>query len=299
MIGGAAQSEDTEYRRPGSIERVREDLDGREGTVKVVAGGQSLSLLMRQDLIHPDVLIDVTDVPELRGIDETDGDRIDVGAAVTYAELAADRRFPDRGMGGVPDATSVIADRQIKRMGTIGGAVAHADPSLDILPILRCFDAQLRIGSVDGMRRVSLDEFFVGYMTTDLASNELIERIEMAVPPRPTGSAYVKHSSIEGGWPTVGVATRVTLEDGAVATSRVALAAVDDSPFRSHTVEDALQDRPVDVLGGDLESICARVGEDIDPLDDLSGSASYKKSLAPVLTQRSLTRAIDRATGEP
>ena len=287
----AVSSNETAYYRPATAEEAYELLDEHGREAKIVAGGQSLMLLLRQDLIDPGVIVDISDVPAFAGIEVTD-DEVAIGATTTYDELES-HRVATR-YAALADCVSVIADPQVRNMGTVGGAVSHADPSLDLVPVLLALDARVRVGSVAGSRTVDLAEFVWGFMETDLEPAEAVESIAFNRLPESAGTVYKKHSNVKGGWATVGVAATVILaDDGGFEDIRVALAAVDNTAVRARSVEEALAGAPVDEET--VADAAEAVREDIDPLDDISGSRSYKQALAENLTKRAITAAADRA----
>jgi|AntRauTorcE11898_2_1112593.scaffolds.fasta_scaffold00099_47 carbon-monoxide dehydrogenase medium subunit len=283
-----------DYFAPESVADARRRLAEEEGFVKVVAGGQTLMLLFRQGFVQADALVDVSRLPELSGLSTGDG-RARVGATTTYADLAA-HEVADR-VTMLGEACNGIADRQVRNAGTIGGALCHADPAFDIVPPLLCLDAEVSIASEDGHRRLPLSAFLVGHMRTDLGPDELLEGVAFDLPaPEQSGSAYEKHAAVDDGWTTVGAATLVTVSDGTFFDVRVGLTAVADTAVRSPAVESALVGNPV--TEDAIEAASEEVIADIDPLDDLSGSAEYKRGLAGTLVARSLATATDRAGGD-
>lgn len=286
----STSSEETDYFRPESIPAAQRRLADTDGFTKVVAGGQTLSLLVRQGLVDADALVDVGDVPDLSGV-AVEGKKAKIGATTTYAALRGDR-LADR-VGVLDDACSVVGDRQVRTMGTVGGAVCHADPALDVVAALLCLDARVTVGSVAGRRTVSFDDFLVGHMRTALADDELLASITVDVPGEKTGTAYEKHAPVETTWATVGAATWLTVESGTITDARVALTAVADTAVRSPAVEGALVGDSAD--GETLATASEAVVEDIDPIDDGAASAAYKRELAPTIVERSLARAVERA----
>lgn len=283
---------ETAYHAPDSIPAVHRRLDRADGETAILAGGQTLSLLLSQGFLDPDSLVDVTRVSELSGV-TTDGSAAQIGATTTYADLADDE-LTDR-IGALDDACAVIADRQVRNAGTVGGAVCHGDPSLDIVAVFRCLGATLRLGSVAGRRSLPLGEFQIGHMRTDLAESELLETITVSLPGERTGTAYEKHAPVEAGWTTVGAAAWLRHTGETITDARVALTAVGDTAVRAGSVEAELTGGPATREAVSVAS--ELVQEDIDPIDDSSGSAAYKRALAPTIVERSLGRALDRAGG--
>lgn len=282
------------YVTPDSVQEACRILATHGPDAKVVAGGQSLSLLLRQGLLDPDVIVDISDLPEIDGITDRDG-LVRIGATTTYSELGTTSPVAD--IGVLADAVDVIADEQVRNLGTIGGAVAHADPSLDILPPLRCLDTTVEVAGPDGTRRLPLAEFYEGYMETTLSDGELVAGLTVEAPGPFTGTAYEKYAAVAGGWATVGVASSLTLADDGktIQEATVSLTAVDDTPVRARSAEERLSGEPA--TQSSLEAAAPRIPDDINPLADLSGSVSYKETLAVRLGTRSLERSLTRASG--
>jgi len=286
----AAIPDGTAYHRPSSVKTIHELLNEHGDSAKIVAGGQSLILLLRQDMLDPDVVIDITEADELAGVDKS-SDTIRIGATVRYVELLESRLAARYEFLG--EAIEVIADPQVRNMGTIGGAISHADPYLDIVPPLLCLDATIEISSVDGRRSIPLEEFPWGYLETNLESNEIVEAIEFE--DWDVTGAYEKVSNVHGGWATVGVAATVSMSSGHLDSVQVALAGVDDTAVRSPTVESTLAGKqPTEEAVRDAAN---EVVSDINPLSDMTGSAEYKAKVARNLTRKSILSAIDKQEG--
>jgi len=282
------------YLKPDSLTEACNVLSTRDQDAKVVAGGQSLSLLLRQDLLDPAVIVDISEMSELGGI-EVGSERARVGATTTYSSLAS-HDITDI-YSALGDAVAVIGDVQVRNIGTIGGAVAHADPSLDILSPLLCADAELGLAGPDGRRSVPFEEFYEAYMQTALDDGEILAEITFDLPTEPYGSAYEKHANVDGGWATVGINSLLELTDdrSRIETARLALTAVDDTPVRAPSAETHLEGAtPTEDVLDDAAEV---IPTDINPLEDLSGSIGYKETLAVRLGRRSLDRALERATG--
>jgi len=280
------------YVAPESVDDACAVLDEYGYDAKVMAGGQSLSLLLRQNLLDPTVIVDISEIPALAGITATD-EAVSIGATTTYNELRSHEITAEYGC--LDDAVSVIADEQIRNQGTIGGAVAHADPSLDVLPPLLCLNSTVTVIGPDGERTMPFAEFYSGYMETELGDGEVVASIDFDRIDGAHGSTYEKFANVEGGWATVGVGVAITLTDDheAIEHAAVALSAVGDTPIHSPGAEAALEGAaPVEAT---IETAADAIPDDIDPLDDISGSAAYKSSIAKRLGKRNLQTAIDRA----
>lgn len=293
MTTGDAAAARTEYHATESVGAACRRLRSAEDPL-VMAGGQTLMLLLRQGFVTADAIVDVGAVPALSGI-SIDGDVATLGATTTYAALAA-HEVSERATV-LADACAVVGDPQVRAMGTLGGAVCHADPSFDVLAPLLCLDAELRLVDGEVARRLPLEEFLVGHMRTALGEAELLASLRVRLPGPSGGSAYVNHAPAADSDSTAGAATTVELEAGAVTSVRVGLTAVADTAVRAPAVEDELRGDPA---SADAIATASRaVTADVDPIDDRSGSADYKRQLAATLVERSLLAAVERAGGDP
>ena len=282
------------YHSPSDLKSALQLLNKTEESIKIVAGGQSVMLLLRQGFLSPDTFLDISCIPELSGV-SLDKNKISIGAATTYSSLELSKELQSYSI--LLDALHVIADPQIRNLGTIGGALGHADPSLDIVPPLLCLDSKITLKSLNNTRTISLLDFHKEYMTADLLKNELIHSITFDHLTKNQGGPYEKVANVEGGWPTVGVAAQVELneESDILLDVKIALAAVGDTAIRSNSMEKHLIGSEISI--DSIKKASESVPRDIDPIDDLSGSAKYKSHLAGVLSQRALIKAIQRAGG--
>jgi carbon-monoxide dehydrogenase medium subunit len=182
-----------------------------------------------------------------------------------------------------------VADRQVRHLGTVGGALAHADPAGDLPAVAVALDARMVITGPDGPREVPAGEFFVDYLTTAVQPGEVL--VAIRVPRRTDWSShYEKFNRTAQGWALVGVAATVRRVDGAIAEARVALTNMGNTPVRAGTVESAL----VGSAGStdDVAAAAAHAADGTEPSDDLSATAGYRTHLARVLTERALLAAI-------
>ena len=190
------------YTRVGSVDEALRIL-ASDPDAKVIAGGQSLVPLMKLRLASPATLVDIGRIPELRGIRRLEDGRLGVGSLTTYAELADS---PAIHYGVLRDALPRIGDVQVRNRGTVGGAVAHADPASDLPAALLALDAELVLLSPDGERHVPADGFFQSAFTTSLRHDELLVEVRLPPPRDDTGSAYASLEVPASGYAMVGVA---------------------------------------------------------------------------------------------
>jgi carbon-monoxide dehydrogenase medium subunit len=165
------------YDRPSSIDEALKLLGEQSIFCKVLAGSQSLGPMLNLRLAQPDLLVDVTSIPELAEV-ASERDHIEIGACVTHADIE-DGRVPDASNGLLPHVAGTIAYRAVRNRGTIGGSLAHADPAADWVSILPLLDAEILISGASGARSVAAGDFIVSSFTTRLRPEELIRAIRI------------------------------------------------------------------------------------------------------------------------
>lgn len=259
---------------------------------QLLAGGTSLMLLNRLGLLTTDHVVGIRAVDELRGITVDDAGTLRLGALTTLRDVET---APDvRDVPGLAEAAHEVATVRIRHQATLGGTLGHADPSEDVPPMLMALDARVDVAGPAGTRRLPVEELFAGYLETTLRPGELITGI--AVPTSTPGArgGYLKFlPRTADDFATVSVAAVVDVAEGRVAGLRVALGAVAPTPVRARSVETALVDRLV--TPDDLRDAAQLVRQDIDPMSDARGSASYKKEAAAVCVRRLLGRLLEAA----
>lgn len=277
------------YLGPSSVDEALTMLATTEGAA-VLAGGQSLVNALKLDLVQPAALVDVHRLPELRGI-EVDGEVLRIGAAVTYAELAASPVVREH----VPALASVAAglvDRQVRNRGTIGGNCCLNDPTNNLPPLLSALDATftvLRDGAAP--RELAADDFFLGTLFTEAHGPNLLSSVVVPVQ-RPTTVVAYRHQQVGAdSWALARAVVRVDRDDSGISESRVYLGAVPDSPRRLPRVEAALTGG---APGPELVRACLEAfdAEDVPTVGDAHGSAGYRLAMARV----QLKRAIEEIT---
>jgi carbon-monoxide dehydrogenase medium subunit len=277
------------YARPTTIDEALQAVaDGGED-VKVLAGGQSLIPVMRLRLAAPETVVDLTRVEGLRGVRE-EGDALVIGAMTTHADVLSDPLLARYGQL-VVQATETVADRQVRRRGTFGGALAHADPAGDLPAVALALDAEFVLVGPSGRRTVPAAEFFVDYLTTAIEEGELLVEIRLPklAADQGWGFRYEKFNRVAQAWSIVAVAAAVRREGGRIVEARIGLTNMGPTPLRAAATEAAL-------VGADvgLETVtaaAARAAEGTRPSDDLNARADYRQHLAQVLTRRALVAA--------
>jgi aerobic carbon-monoxide dehydrogenase medium subunit len=275
-----------DYTRPSSLgEAVSALADGGEDA-KVIAGGQSLLPLLRLRFSYPSVLVDVGGLPELRGVRDL-GSSLEIGALTTIYELTRDPLIAAV-CGLLAEAAGTIADPAVRHRGTIGGALAHADPAGDLPAVITALDATLVATGPGGSRSIAPADFFTDYLTTTLAPGEILTAIQ--VPKLGGwGYRYEKFQVTAQAWAIVGVAAIARRSNGHVAEARVGLTNMGSVPVRAHAVEAAAAGTEASAAA--LSAAAAHADEGTNPPSDLRGAADYRRHLARVLTGRALAAA--------
>jgi aerobic carbon-monoxide dehydrogenase medium subunit len=274
-----------DYVRAGSVDEAVGALREHGDDAKVMAGGQSLIPLLRLRLSYPEVIVDVGRVAEMQGIRE-DGDHLVIGAMTTHDEvLRSDLVRQHAGL--IAQATATVADPAVRHRGTFGGSLAHADPAGDLPAVALALDAEFVVAGDGGRRIVAAEDFFVDYLQTAVAPDEVL--VEVRVPKLGSGWGYryEKFHRVAQSWAIVGVAAVVHRSNGTIDAARVGLTNMGSTPLRARATEQALAGGAVDGIGAAAE----RAADGTSPASDLGGQADYRQHLARVLTRRALTAA--------
>jgi len=278
-----------EYTRAGSVDEALRIL-ASDDEAKVIAGGQSLLPLMKLRLATPATLVDIGRLDELKGVRVMDDGRIAVGALTTYAELMAS---PAGQFGVLRDMLPTIGDVQVRNRGTVGGAVAHADPASDLPAALLALDAELVLRSAAGARSVPMDGFCQGAFVTGLRHDELVTEIRLPKPLDNAGSAYASLEQPASGYAMVGVAAVLVLgSDQRIVQAGIGVTGVSDHAYRATDVEAALVG--TDGRGAAAAAAAAQVVGDRAVNADIHASSEYRAAMAVVYARRAIEAALAR-----
>jgi aerobic carbon-monoxide dehydrogenase medium subunit len=278
-----------DYEAPETVSEAVELLAEHLDLASVLAGGQSLIPLLALRLAHPAVLIDINGVAGLSGVSATDG-WVAIGA-MTREYLAEESGTVADSVPLLAAALPFIGHEAIRSRGTIGGSLAHADPAAELPAVALALEAEFVVRGQSGDRVIQAADWFEGYLTTSRLPDELLTQVRFPVAGRGTGISFQEVARRHGDFAIVGLATSLTLSDGAISDARLALAGVSDVPVRAAGAEDLLVgQRPSAEL---FDEAARRATEDIDPPADLHGSSDYRRKVAGVLVRRGLQAAAD------
>jgi carbon-monoxide dehydrogenase medium subunit len=273
-----------DYFAPRSLSEAVEILARYNGDARPVAGGTDLLLKMKAGRLAPKAIVNIKRIPELRGL--AFNSHLSLGALITLEEI---RRSPiiREHYPALSDTANTMASVQIRNLATVGGNMCNAAPSADLAPILIALNAIARIAGHEsrGERRVLLEDFFAGPGRSVLAPGELLVSLE--VPPPAGPSLYLKQSPREHmDIAVVGVGLAVQLKDGNCELARIVLGAVAPVPMRARRAEAELTGGPLTVERIDRAAKIA--AEEAKPIDDVRGSAWYRRRMVEVMTRRGL-----------
>lgn len=280
------------YHRAQTLAEAHQLLQRYGEEAKLLAGGHSLLPTMKLRLAQPGHLIDIGGIADLKYI-RADQGALRIGALTTHRDIETHPLVRER-CPLLAETAAVIGDRQVRNRGTIGGALAHADPAADYPAAILALDATIVAEGPNGQREIPAIEFFTGLLTTALAPDEIITEIQVPHLSARTGTSYVKLANHASGFAIVGVAAFISLDSsGRCTKARIGITGAGPVPARARTVEWGLESYPLDE---DIVTAASRHAADgIEFLSDLHASAGYRRRVTIGLTKRAILTALDRA----
>lgn len=272
---------------PASLEEACVALAERQ-PAKPIAGGTALVIMMKQGLVMPDVLVNLSKVPNADRIELVDG-AVRIGALATMSDVASSALVQEH-LPVLARACQVVANIRVRNVATLGGNLAHADYQADPPTALLALDSEVELRSVRGSRRMALDGFLYGSYATALEPDELVEavRLPLAAPeasgPTWTYSRFTTRSSEDR--PCAGVAAGLALREGCCTELRLAVGAATERPVRFPAVERAAIGRRVGTAF--FDEVAQAAAEGIEPMEDLNGDDWYKRRVVQAIVRRAL-----------
>ena len=276
-----------DYVKAGSVDEAVAALVAGGEDSKVLGGGQSLMPVLRLRMNAPSVLVDVSEIDELRTVTDEGGSLL-IGAGVTTYEVI----HHDAIKAGAPllsQAAKEVADPAIRHRGTFGGSCTHADPAGDLPTVARVLDAEFVIAGPGGRRTVGAADFFVDYFTTAVGVDDVLVAIRVPKLGDGWGFDYQKFHRTAQAWAIVGAAAAVKVDGGTISEARVALTNVATTPHRASAMEASLTGGPAtaDAIAAAAES----AADGTSPTSDTHADAEFRKHLARVLAKRAVSNA--------
>lgn len=286
----APSAGDPVFHAPRTLEEAFDAL-AEDGAV-ALAGGTSVGLLVGQGLLAPTALVWLGRIPGLGSVGVAEGP-LSLGATATLASLASDPRVRTAAPA-LADAAAAVGNTRVRAVATAGGALAHADPRQDLPPALLALDARVEVAGPRGRRELRIDELVCGFMSTDLAPDELITAVRVPAPPG-RRSCYLRFTpGSDDDYPTVSVAATAVVSDGTPSTVTLAVGGAGPVAYLVPEAQELSGATGARVAGlvADVAEAAARRA---DPVDDRLGSAAYKRRMVAVWARRALGRCL---TGE-
>jgi aerobic carbon-monoxide dehydrogenase medium subunit len=280
-----------QYESPGSLTEAISLLHKYGDEAKILSGGHSLIPMMKLRFASPECLIDINGIPGLSYIKE-EGGVVKIGGLTRESEIEHSdilkKHFPI-----FSDVTKLIADPQVRNMGTIGGNLAHGDAANDHPAAMIALNATIIATGAEGERSIPIDEFFFGFYQTALQHGDILTAIHIPVPPKGTGNAYHKLERKVGDYATAGAAVQITVDAKGVCTAAgIGLTNVNPTPLRAARSEQALLGKVVN--DASIAEAAQLASQDCSPSSDLRGSEEYKRAMVAVLVKRMIYKAMER-----
>ena len=285
---------DFEYFAPKTLKEALTLLDKYRDDCKLIAGGQSLLILMRQGLVAPEYLIDIKGISELDYIKLDGKEGLRIGSLTTHRSIEQSPEIQNR-FGVLAEMEQNLASVETRNWGTIGGNLCHADPAADPAPVLVALNGSLKLASLRGERTMSVEAFSQDYFEAALEYDEILTEILVPNPPPRTGTAYTKFSLLEGDFAIVSAAVSITLnlKDDTCSDVRIVLGAVAPVAMIAGKAGRALIGK--EITDNLLEEAGQLASEEAKPISDIGASEEYRRELVKVMVKRVGKEALSRA----
>ena len=277
------------YARATSVSNALELLGAHGDRAKVLSGGQSLMPAMNLRLIFPELIVDIGEIAELRGITVT-GDMVRIGALMRHVDLLRSAEIAAHAPL-LTDAIAHIAHPAIRNRGTIGGSLAHADPASELPACMVALNAIIIIRGQAGERRIAASDFFTGIYETALSAQELLVAVELPAARKNSIHFFHEFARRHGDYAIAGLAAQAIVEGDVIADLRLAFFAVGDRPILAKAAEKLVKTA---ITAAILSEASTALGDELDPHDDQQASASMRRHLAKVLLARCVSALLRR-----
>lgn len=279
-----------DLQEPASLAEAIALLDPDDPSVRPVAGGTALMLMMKAGLFKPTRLISLRRLAgDLRRIHVDERGDLHLGALVPLSDLERSPLVAEHAPS-VSETCRTLSNVRVRNVATLGGHVAHGDPHMDLPPLLIALGARARAAGPRGERWIEAANLFVGYYQTALERDELLAEIVIPAPAPDASATYVKFTALSADdWPAVGVAAALRQRDGVILEAVLAVSAATERPIRLVSAEAAIRGKSAS--GGAFDDAAEAAAHEVEPLADLRGSTAYKREMVRVHVRRALIKA--------
>ncbi|MGZ3282605.1 MAG: FAD binding domain-containing protein [Xanthobacteraceae bacterium] len=277
------------YARATSVANALELLGAHGDRAKVLSGGQSLMPAMNLRLISPELIVDIGELAELRGITVSD-DILRIGALTRHVDL---QRSPEIAAHAplLTEAAGHVAHPAIRNRGTLGGSLAHADPASELPACMVALNATIIVRGPRGERRIAAVDFFKGIYETGLSPDELLIAVDLPVGRKGSAHFFYEFARRHGDYAIAGLAAQAIVDGGLFTDLRLAFFAVGDRPVLAKAAHGLIG---VPITPAVLSDTSAALGGELDPEEDQQASASMRRHLAKVLMRRCVAALLGR-----
>jgi carbon-monoxide dehydrogenase medium subunit len=282
-----------EYFAPKTVKEALSLLSKYKDEAKIIAGGQSMLVVMRQRLLAPDYVIDIKGLNDLAYIKYDEKQGLRIGALTIHRDVEKSPVI-QKHFGVLSEMEGNLATIQTRNWGTIGGNLCHGDPAGDPAPVLIALKAKLKLVSSAGERGIDTEEFSKDYLEVALKPGEMLAEIQVPTPAPHTGTAYEKLMVMKGDMGVVGAAVSITLDaKGGCQDARIALSNCSSVPLRAKKAEKVLIGKTIN------DALLVEAGEiassEADPPADVHGSVEYRREMIKVFVKRVAQIALEKA----
>ncbi len=283
---------DFTYLKPGSMKEALQMLKEHQDECKVICGGQSLLVIMRQGLLSPEYVISIKGLKDANYLTYDAKDGLKIGATCTHRTLEHSSLVKEK-YPALAEMEEKLASIQVRNWGTVAGNLAHGDPAGDPAPVLIAMGATVKLASASGERVLPLDGFYPDLFETQMNHDELIVEIQVPNRPAKTATKYQKFNLLDSDMGLIGVAVTVTMDGDKCKDARVVLGSAAPTVVRASDAEKVL-------IGAKLDdSVFEKAGEaaaaECSPVSDIHASEEYRRLLVKVLTKRMAKAACEQA----
>jgi aerobic carbon-monoxide dehydrogenase medium subunit len=281
-----------EYLAPRGVNEAIALLQQYGEDAKLLAGGQSLVPMMKLRLARPRYLIDLNRIPSLNTIREEQG-HIHIGSMTRHAQIEESSLVGEK-LPMLREAARQIADQQVRNRGTLGGSLAEADPSGDLAPVALALKAEMKCVGPQGERRIAAADFFIFAYTSALESHEILTEIIFPVPVTRSAGVYLKLEPVAGAFAIVSAAVQMALDgNGFCQSIGIGVTGRGSVPQQAVSVENLLKGKKI--MPELIEESGRLIQDGAEPIEDMRGSAAYKKKALGAILRRALNEVVRRA----